>query len=201
MSAICMICKGEHRSADWRVVFGDKDFAAMGGASVRLSPLQAEIAGVIANKGGGFASMREIMIGIHGPKWHDHDPEHIPHYVSKIRKKLRRIGVEIISAYRIGYAARPIDGCECARANSLSAVAIKRGLKPPRLPKPRAPSKWEDANRLKRVALLRARGMSCSEIGHATGETTNAIVGAIHRNRQRIQELMAHEARIAMGHR
>lgn len=59
---------------------------------------------------------------------------------------------------------------------------------------------WSD-DRLLTVAQFRVAGRSMAQAGKALRVSRNAISGAIHRNRQRIQELIAHEANIAMGDR
>lgn len=60
--------------------------------------------------------------------------------------------------------------------------------------------KWTD-DRLLAIAQHTLAGRSMSQTGRACGVSRNAIGGAIHRYRPRIQELIAHEANIAMGNR
>lgn len=86
-----------------------------------------------------------------------------------------------------------------------TAVRLARAnhcLPPFRRPpaKPATCPRWTD-DKLADVARLKVAGHSFSQIGAALQASRNAIGGAMHNHRQRIQELMAHEARIAMGHR
>lgn len=59
---------------------------------------------------------------------------------------------------------------------------------------------WSD-DRLLTIAQCRVAGKSLSATGRACGVSRNAIGGAIHRYRPRIEELIAHEASQPMGDR
>lgn len=189
MPMICPICNCEYEPVAMHVELGEQDKAWRGGRAVNLPPQQAEAAYVVSAKSGEFASIEEIMCGLYGRRlWEDHDPEILPTMFARVRHKLRPLGVTLLSAKGQGYALRLIDGCACLRPKPSKPVYT------------RTDRHWTDS-RLRPVARLLARGYSWASVGVALGISKGSVTGAIQRNRKRVEELIAHEANIAMGAR
>lgn len=189
----CSICNCEVTLPALTVIFGTKDRAVYAGHLIHMTPREAEITAVLINKHGAFASVIDIMRGMYGARWIDYEQDNVPNLVSRVRHKLRTVGIEIVTVNKVGYALRLKNGCACARSSLVSRAG--RGQH-----KNRPVRYWTD-ERLRPIAELLTRGYSHAAAGAELGSTKAAITGAIRRNSQRIKELSAHEARQSMGGR